>query len=308
MKNDETLHKWINGELDGEELESFKRRPEYGSLVELYEKTANMAAPKFDRESMLADILKSEKKYPSQQKARRLFLNSLIKYAVAAAIVLLAGWFLFLKDNGITAIKVAAGKMIEGKLPDGSVYHLNAESELAFSETNWSADRSLQLNGEAFFSVHKGSKFTVKTANGSVQVLGTKFNVRSRADVLDVQCMHGKVAVLNTKGTIIGELNPFDAIKIGVNNSIEKYRIAEEENVSWISGVTKLRQVTIDAAISELERQYDITIKTIGVDLNEIISCNFPHNDLEIALKTSFGPSGLTFEIVNEENVILKNE
>ena len=58
MVNDEILHKWINEELTEEELQSFKLRPEYDSLVSLYKNTEGLAAPTFNGGVMLSEILK----------------------------------------------------------------------------------------------------------------------------------------------------------------------------------------------------------------------------------------------------------
>ena len=47
--------------------------------------------------------------------------------------------------------------------------------------------RSLTLSGEAYFDVQKGNKpFTISTNQGQVTVLGTSFNVRSRADGFEI--------------------------------------------------------------------------------------------------------------------------
>ena len=45
MKNDELLHKWVNGELSEAEEESFRERPEYTALQRLREVTEKMHAP-----------------------------------------------------------------------------------------------------------------------------------------------------------------------------------------------------------------------------------------------------------------------
>lgn len=307
MLNDELLHKWINDELTDEERKIFQSRPEYESLKKLYKNTEGLSAPNFDQEAMLSDILKNEKsKLSSEKTGRRVFLNNWIKYAVAAALVFLAGWFLFLNNTPVV-YEMANAEKKEDLLPDQSIFYLNADSRLSYYQKTWKNDRTLQLNGEAFFTVKPGSTFTVETPTGNVQVLGTKFNVWSRGDVLDVKCTHGKVAVLKTDGTKIDELNPFDALRIEKGKAPEKYRIAEEENVGWTQGVTKLRNVTVSQTLEELERQYNIEINAGDINLEEIISCNFQHNDLELALKTALSQLGIDYEIKNKEVFLNKN-
>ena len=301
MKNDELLHKWINDELTAEERKLFQARPEYESLKNLYKNTDHLSAPTFDQEGMLSHILQSEKTNPVAKKTgRRVFMNNWIKYAVAAVLVLLAGWFLFLNNTPVV-YEMANGEKKEGVLPDQSMFYLNADSRLSYFKKTWKKERTLQLKGEAFFSVKPGSTFTVETPTGSVQVLGTKFNVWSRGDVLDVKCTHGKVAVLNAAGTKIGELNPFDALRIEKGKAPEKYRTAEEENVGWTQGITKLRDATVGQALAELERQFNIKINAGEVDLNTVINCNFQHEDLELALKTALSQLDINYEIKNGE-------
>lgn len=307
MINDEILHKWINEQLTEEELKAFKLRPEYDSLATLYKNTEWLSAPTFDKEAMLAEILQKGKiKSIAPKTGRRVFMSNWIKYAAAASLILIAGWFLFL-NNSTTVYEVAKGESKEGTLPDQSIFNLNAESALSFNKKTWSQKRELELNGEAFFSVKSGSTFTVKTPTGNVQVLGTKFNVRSRGNIFDVKCTHGKVAVLKTDGTLITELEPFEAVRIKKGKTPDKYQIVEEENIGWTKGMTKLRKVTLGEAIAELERRLNVNIKTEGIDLSEIINCNFQHKDLELALRTVLSPLDIDFEIKDTE-VILKNK
>ena len=49
-------------------------------------------------------------------------------------------------------------------------------------ENKWKNERSVNLDGEGFFKVAKGSKFDVETSAGTVSVVGTQFNVKNRKD------------------------------------------------------------------------------------------------------------------------------
>ena len=172
MKNDELLHKWINGEISKEELDIFKSRPEFAALTALYKSTEGLSAPAFDDKRMLSTILEKNKKMDnSKTEGKRVFLTSWVKYAAAASVLLFALWFLWPASTTVT-VTAAAGEQLMGMLPDQSMYTLNAGSELIYDSENWKSERKINLSGEAFFEVEKGEKFQVNTANGQVKVLG----------------------------------------------------------------------------------------------------------------------------------------
>jgi ferric-dicitrate binding protein FerR (iron transport regulator) len=308
MTNDELLHKWVEGTITEEELEIFKSRPEYPSLVELYKNTESLSAPDFEKEAVLFDILSQPKnKLRIEKTGRRVFLSSWMKYAVAAVLVLMAGFFLWQYNqvdvvNG-TSYTMAAGESMEALLPDESIFYLNAESELSYDEKNWETNRTLSLKGEAFFEVKKGSTFTVETPHGKVQVLGTKFNVWSRNKLLEVKCQSGKVAVYDVDGNKIDELNPSDAIRISSGKAPEKW--TDSSVASWREGISKFRDVPLEIVLEELERQYDVEVKTGSINTEDIISCNFQHENLELALKTILSPLNIKYAIIDEKTVTL---
>ncbi len=296
MKDDEILHKWIDGELTGEELEIFKLRPEYDSLVELYKNTDNFAVPDFDDQSMLEAVLKTDKSTRSSELGRRIFLKSWMKYAAAASVLILATWLFWPKSGAEVIYEMAKGERTEGTLPDGSHFVVNAESSLTYNADSWANDRSLQLKGEAFFEVKKGAKFTVNTPTGAVQVLGTQFNVWSRNGLLEVKCKSGKVAVLSTKGSVLDELTKGQALRIEGNKVSEKWPTQTGEDTSWLNGISRFRKVPLQTVVEELSRQFNVKIDASKIDAKVIMSCNFQHKDLDLALKTSFAPLNIIFE------------
>ena len=305
MKNDELLHKWVEGTITKEELEVFKLRPEYESLTELYQRTEGMTVPGIDEKAMLEKILKQPKQKEAivkqmarSEKGRSVFLSSLVKYGVAASLLLLAGWFFFIKGNGSELVQydIAEAQRVEGALPDGSTFILNAGSHLSYDAKSWETNRNIDLKGEAFFKVKKGSKFLVTTPNGKVQVLGTQFNVRSRKNVLEVTCKSGKVGVLSTTGKALAELLTNDAVRVFNNIVAEKWKL-QNANLGWENGMTSLKNVSVAVVLAELERQFDIEIQPNNINTKELVSSNFQNEDLELALKTALGQLGATYEI-----------
>lgn len=87
-------------------------------------------------------------------------------------------------------------------LPDGSTVTLNANSTLQYTD-NWhkAATREVWLQGEGFFEVRKAfqgntqalQKFRVHTANLTVEVLGTSFDIRERRGITEVVLGTGKI-------------------------------------------------------------------------------------------------------------------
>lgn len=83
-------------------------------------------------------------------------------------------------------VRTSVGEQTTVTLPDGSTVALNGGSTLRYTRDfavfpGLEADtRSVQLEGEAFFSVRKGDRpFSVRTPNAQVDVLGTTFSVRT---------------------------------------------------------------------------------------------------------------------------------
>ncbi len=95
----------------------------------------------------------------------------------------------------------ACGKTLEIKtnenheavmLPDGSQLYLNHNSSISYDEDF--NPRTVRLSGEAFFIVVPStSLFTVDTAHGAIEVLGTEFNVKTTSNQIAVDVKEGLV-------------------------------------------------------------------------------------------------------------------
>lgn len=121
--------------------------------------------------------------------------------AVAAAFV--AAFFI---PSGNTVELTAGLEVRSVNLPDGSQVLLDPNASLSYDAEAWEDERTLNLEGGAFFSVEKGSTFTVNTVHGNVQVLGTSFDVEADQQSFEVACYTGKVAVTHADDRV--ELNP----------------------------------------------------------------------------------------------------
>lgn len=298
MENDEQLHKWLNGELNPEEEKDFKQRPEYDALEKIKSITDRMAVPAFEEDKMLADILAQDKS-PSAKivNSQKRFRQPWLTYAAAAAVLLLLGFFFLRPTNEPVHYQTASGERLEGILPDGSTFILNAESQLSYDAGDWDKDRRLLLEGEAFFKVEKGEQFSVNTSNGLVVVLGTAFNVWSRKQTLEVKCQHGRVGVAANASLPKEELIANQAIRYTDGELVERWEEPAGNAGSWQEGVSRFRKQALESVLAELERQYGVKIINGTIDTSVIVSCNFTHNDLNQALKTCLQPLPVNYRI-----------
>lgn len=164
-------------------------------------------------------------------------------------------------------------------LPDGSIIDINAESQLAYSKTKWESNREIRLDGEAYFSVKKGSKFTVLTDNGNVEVLGTSFNVFSRGSIFSVECETGKVRVTaNGKEAI---LTPNESVRLDlIQNELSKTE-ASTKRSAWRRGSYNYKDTNLREVFDDIERHFNVKINVNDVpnDLSYNGQFNSTHID-----------------------------
>ncbi len=228
-----------------------------------------------------------------------------IGLAVAACVAL----FIIFRPgfNSEKQIQTALGQEITEVLPDGSEILINADSKITYDAKKWESDRTVSLEGVAFFEVQKGSKFTVQTAKGRVEVLGTSFSVRQRGDVFEVICKTGKVAVTQVDDNTQIILLPGDMSTLESGKLIHK--TAETDGVhkvDWIDGVYTFQNVQVAAVVDELERQYAVEV-VMAEGMDTIMYTGFFNKgDLDKALYAVTWPLGLTYKIDGNKVVLSK--
>ncbi|PWJ57253.1 ferric-dicitrate binding protein FerR (iron transport regulator) [Dyadobacter jejuensis] len=120
---------------------------------------------------------------------------------VAAALALMFGLYYYRFEPVPEMVSVVTQEQTqELVLPDGTSIFLNHHSHLEYP-AQWKDDiRTVSLEGEAFFDVHRDEKrpFVISTLEGEVRVLGTSFNVNaSKEGPMRVDVVSGKVEVSN---------------------------------------------------------------------------------------------------------------
>ncbi|HSB92026.1 MAG TPA: FecR domain-containing protein [Flavitalea sp.] len=137
----------------------------------------------------------------------------------AAIVVLVAG-------AGILALQVLKNKepqmqvvqslnqVIPDTLADGSIVTLNKQSTLTYPEKFEGNNRSISLQGEAFFQVtpDRSKPFIVQVNDVTVRVVGTSFNIKSRNGTTEVIVESGIVEVTRQNQRVA--LHPKDKLVV----------------------------------------------------------------------------------------------
>ncbi|MEZ4792948.1 MAG: FecR family protein [Gelidibacter sp.] len=298
MNRKELIYKWLNHELNADEIEAFKKLEDYDALVKLSDGVKGFKAPEYAASEELPSILQ---RIEHKKDSKKSWFS--IAMSIAAIFAVCFGFYYYTTTLDSTFKTLAAQKQTI-ELPDGSTAHLNALSELRFNAHHWKKLREVQLDGEAYFKVAKGSKFEVKTDVGIVTVLGTQFNIKQRNSYFEVVCYKGLVNV--RYGTYDINLPPGSRFLIRDGKLIATEK--EHSTVpSWIDNYSHFKSVPYKEVLAEFERQYDVTIDLKDVDDAQLFTGSFVHDNMETALKSITLPLKLTYGKTNH-SITLKRE
>lgn len=286
MKREDLIQKWLNHELNDEELEAFKNLEDYGALLNMDTHLKAFKAPEYNTSEELNTVLKHIKTPKTESQN---WVRTALRIA-AVVVICFSVYYSLTLDTTVSTL--AANKETNIELPDASIVSLNALSSVTFNRHNWSKNRSVELDGEAFFKVAKGSKFEVKTEAGTVTVLGTQFNIKQRNNYFEVICYEGKVGVTyqNQQTTLLAG----DSFLMIDGKLIAK----EKEKLttpSWLNNESQFISLPYNIVLDEFERQYNVTIDPTNVDVTQLFTGGFSHNNMELALKAITLPLHVTY-------------
>lgn len=231
--------------------------------------------------------------------SKQVFFHPYLKLAASVALVIVT----LLSTYSITQVEVvsARGEHKTILLPDESQITLNAESSVSYNKLLWLFDRNVVFAGEGFFEVTKGSRFTVSTTSGNVEVLGTSFNVFARSKKFEVACVTGKVKVYNTKNSVILTPGSTTTSQIALLSSPVSF---DKDITAWKHGEFYFNNARLSDVVAELERQYNIDIE-LKVKRERYYTGFFKNNDIDVALKMVCIPLGLQYDTKSSKKIII---
>jgi len=294
---------WLEGKISSQEAkEKAKNDLQFESLDKFVSKAKQLNIPDGISKAEAWSKLESRISKTYSPKVISISRRSWV-IGIAASFILAIGAFFILKQNtNQITIETSLAEVRTVELPDGSTVYLNAESSVSFSEKGWATARKVILTGEAFFEVKRGSSFTVETTNGLVQVLGTSFNVRSRANLLQVACKTGKVRVATKDESNEQYLTAGMAVNVENGSISEILEIRVDRIDSWRNGQYDYESIPLEQVLNEVKRLYKVEIEHdfSSSELTSPITTTF--SSLKDAAQTIAVQKGRGFEVNEEEN------
>jgi transmembrane sensor len=170
----------------------------------------------------------------------------------------------------IETVKTPFGARTNFKLSDGSEVWLNSGSVISFPR-QFGIIRNIELSGQAYFKVSKdGKPFIVKTASGSVEVMGTSFDVKDYKDEnFETTLVEGSVKVIDNKNQLL-TLKPGQQAVINGEQVLSMKAVKTELITSWRDGKLIFDKEPFQNVAKKLERWYNVKIELQGERLKKL--------------------------------------
>lgn len=142
-------------------------------------------------------------------------------------------------------------------LEDGTKVWLNASTHLSYPEQFASNNRTVQLEGEAYFEVAKDANrpFRIQSKGTTIEVLGTSFNVQSYAEKVSTVLVEGRVKV--KKGEHESLLTPGQQAEVA-GEEIVISNIDVAKSTAWQRGEFYFDGTNFEEVMEQVCRWYNI--------------------------------------------------
>jgi ferric-dicitrate binding protein FerR (iron transport regulator) len=293
---------WIDENIENRKyFEDFEKTWKYTSLVYPKQKVdTDLAWSKLD--SKIDEKNQSLSNNPHSKKPFSL-------YKVAAVLLIpiaIYSWFTLVNKSASPQVISALQEAKDHSLTDGSLVSLNAGSEISFSEDFNESNRTVSLQGEAFFDVKRDEKkpFVIEGSLGSIQVLGTSFNVEARVNEdMKVFVKSGLVKLfrLHNRDTVFTLLRAGEG-GIIKQNSFEIVRLSEPEPdaLFWLSKKLNFKATPLKQVFKTLTKHYNIDfVFDEDVVQNCKLTAEFENDQIETILDVISATFSFQMELDN---------
>lgn len=168
--------------------------------------------------------------------------------------------------EGNNQVVISCGQRSKILLSDGTTVWLNSGSKLTYNPSFKGKKREVILDGEGYFDVSENSKkpFIVHTDSAAIQVLGTKFNIKSykRDNEFCTSLLEGSISIKLNGREMTNEiiLKPNQQASLN-RDGISIISVENIENcIAWIDGYLILKNENMGNILEWISHYYNINI------------------------------------------------
>lgn len=200
---------------------------------------------------------------------------------------------------------VPHGRRTRLRLSDGTCLYVNSGTRVVYPLTFGTGDRTVFVEGEAYFEVAKDAErpFIVKTGNVSVRVLGTKFNVFAyEGENPNVVLVEGSVDIATAKSR--RRMKPGEMVEASGTDLSTPQKVDVEPYISWTKSELIYENEPLSAVFKRLQIYYGLEF-----DLKCDISRMRVSGRLSLSEKPSDVLSAISFSVpieLSETDTVVK--
>lgn len=284
------IHKELTGSITREEsaiLQAWRQESQahqlaYEEITQSWELSLrykqNVIYPQAEELQKLRHRILADQKSKQRDKGiRHLISWRPLRYAASVAIAIGLSFLTYYlistaTDKNFKTTISSVDQIRRTLLSDSSIVNLNKNSTLDFKDTD--KERLAAFAGEAFFEIKKnpGKPFIIQTKLGSIEVVGTSFNVRSiDADgTLTVTVSSGRVKVISKSETRV--VSPGYQCIVTAGKGMTVFPNKDVNYLSWKTRKVEFDNAPLSVVFNDLKKTYGIEITT---QQQELLSCRF---------------------------------
>ena len=236
----------------------------------------------------------------------------LLKVAAVAIVTLMAAYvfraYLFPVEVPMQQIRIPAGQQLNLTLSDGSDVWLNSGTVLKYPAVFAGGERLVEIDGEGYFHVAKDEDkpFRVLTGQGTVEVLGTTFDIEAYSSEgnFNTSLIEGSVKI--SKDGRVYMLRPGQKAGIADDGNLVISYIDDYDSFRWREGIISLKNDPFPEIMKKFEKYYGVTVVIDKKGLQDVsYSGKFYQSDgIEYALQVLQHDMDFKFEQERDKRII----
>lgn len=195
------------------------------------------------------------------------------------------------------------------ELSDGTKVALNAKTIMKYPLHFNDKERTISLQGEAFFNVSKDERpFIVETQNTKIRVLGTKFNVKSLGNGKHTTTLVEGSIQVNTDSNDTYTIREGQQIYINTEGEVSIKKVDTYYYTAWRNNLFAFKQTELKEIMHTIADWYDFDciFKTDKIQYIKYTSMIYRYDDISNVLNVLNSLDEFHCEINDTKQLIIK--